>query len=150
MKSKIKSAYSEVYEILQLIDDEYINKVPEKFIEFIKKERDTEYIANINPNVPLEEQNLLKETINILALLKLDYWCKDEEEKKELLNILNQNEEEYQEELRRKYSPDNIFRKDREKLQDNNEENVLVEYKEQSFIKRLFEKIKNLFKRKFY
>lgn len=92
MNDKIRKAYSEVYEILQLLDDKFIDKVPRKFMEFIEKEKDNDYIPNIKPNVSLEEQELLEDTTNILAMLKLDYWCEDEEEKKELLSILNQNE----------------------------------------------------------
>ena len=101
MSDKINKAYSEVYEILQLLDDEFISKLPKKFIEFIEKEKDNEYITNINPQIPLEEQNLLADTVNILAMLKLDYWS-TEDEKQELLSILNQNEKEYQAELNEK------------------------------------------------
>lgn len=59
MSDKIKKAYSEVYEILQLLDSDFLDKIPEKFIKFLEKEKDNTYIANINPNLPLEEQNLL-------------------------------------------------------------------------------------------
>lgn len=148
MSDKINKAYSEVYEILQLLDDEFINKLPKKFIEFIEKEKDYDYIVNIDPNIPLEEQNLLPDTINILAMLKLDYWC-TEDEKQELLNILNQNEKEYQQELNEKYNPDNIF-KNRQfvKQEQNIEETSLVTIKEKNFILKLFEKIKNMFQKK--
>jgi len=148
MSDKINKAYSEVYEILQLLDDEFINKLPKKFIEFIEKEKDYDYIVNIDPNIPLEEQNLLPDTINILAMLKLDYWS-TEDEKQELLNILNQNEKEYQQELNEKYNPDNIF-KNRQlvKQEQNIEETSLVTIKEKNFILKLFEKIKNMFQKK--
>lgn len=148
MSDKINKAYSEVYEILQLLDDEFINKLPKKFIEFIEKEKDYEYIASIDPNIPLEEQNLLPDTINILAMLKLDYWS-TEDEKQELLSILNQNEKEYQEELNEKYNPDNIFKNRQSIKQEQNiEETSLVPIKEKNFISKLFEKIKNMFQKK--
>lgn len=147
MNDKINKAYSEIYEILQLLDDEFINKLPNKFIEFIEKEKDNEYVANINPNIPLEEQNLLSDTINILAMLKLDYWC-TEDEKQELLEILNQNEQEYQAELTEKYNPDNIFKNKKvTKINENTEEISLVPIKEKSFILKLLDKIKNMFKK---
>lgn len=119
MSDKIRKAYSEVYEILQLLDDEFIDKVPKKFMEFIEKEKDNAYIPNIKPNVSLEEQELLEDTINILAMLKLDYWCENEAEKQELLDILNKNEIEYQQELREKYNPDSLF-KNKNKSYDEN------------------------------
>lgn len=147
MNDKINKAYSEIYEILQLLDDEFINKLPNKFIEFIEKEKDNEYVVNINPNIPLEEQNLLSDTINILAMLKLDYWC-TEDEKQELLEILNQNEQEYQAELTEKYNPDNIFKNKKvTKINENTEEISLVPIKEKSFILKLLDKIKNMFKK---
>lgn len=147
MNDKINKAYSEIYEILQLLDDEFINKLPNKFIEFIEKEKDNEYVANINPNIPLEEQNLLSDTINILAILKLDYWC-TKDEKQELLKILNQNEQEYQAELTEKYNPDNIFKNKKvTKINENTKEISLVTIKEKSFILKLLDKIKNMFKK---
>lgn len=148
MSDKINKAYSEVYEILQLLDDEFISKLPKKFIEFIEKEKDNEYITNINPKIPLEEQNLLADTVNILAMLKLDYWS-TEDEKQELLSILNQNEKEYQSELNEKYNPDNIFKNRQSIKQEQNiEETSLVPIKEKNFILKLFEKIKNMFQKK--
>lgn len=82
-------------------------------------------------------------------MLKLDYWCTDESEKKELLTILNQNEENYQAELRKKYNPDNIFKKENN-TQTNIEqqETSLVIVKEKNIILKLFEKIRKMFKRK--
>lgn len=148
MSDKIRKAYSEVYEILQLLDDNYIDKVPKKFMDFIKKEKDNDYIANIKPNVSLEEQELLEDTINILAILKLDYWCENEAEKQELLDILNKNEIEYQQKLREKYNPDNIFKnKHNQEEQDIETHTELVEYKEKKWYQKLLIKIQKLFKK---
>lgn len=145
MSDRINKAYSEVYEILQLLDNEFISKLPKNFIEFIENEKDNDYIININPNIPLEEQNLLADTINILAMLKLDYWS-TEDEKQELLSILHQNEKEYQAELNEKYNPDNIFKNRQSIKQEQNiEETSLVPIKEKHFILKLFEKIRNMF-----
>ena len=100
--NNLKKAFSEVDMILDLIDSEMKNKVSANFIKLIKEEKDNEYKPNINPEIPLEEQNILPETIDILALLKLNYWC-NEEEKKELLEILNRNEQKFQKEAKEKY-----------------------------------------------
>ena len=43
-------------------------------------------------------------------MLKLKYWCKTEEEKEVLLNILNENEKKQQKEISEKYNPDNLFK----------------------------------------
>ena len=56
------------------------------------------------------------------------------------------------EELKReKYNPDNIFKNKKnysENIEDNiSTETAIVEYKEKNFIQKLFDKIKNLFRR---
>lgn len=148
MSNKINKAYAEVYVILQLLGNEFISRLPKNFIQFIEKEKDNEYVININPNIPLEEQNLLEDTVNILAMLKLDYWS-TEDEKQELLSILNQNEKEYQADLNKKYNPNNIFKnKQSQNWVKNAEETSLVSIKEKNFILKLFEKIKNMFRKK--
>ena len=40
----------------------------------------------------------------------IQYWYKDESKKQKLLEVLDENERKYQEELREKYNPDNIFK----------------------------------------
>ena len=141
MSAEIKKAYSEVYEILQLLGSEFIDKVPNKFIEFIAKEKDNEYYQNIKKDIPLEEQNLLEDTINILAMLKLDYWCENEEEKEELESILTENERLYQEDLREKYNPDNIFK--RKEIENPN--NLPIEIEKVNLWKRILQYIQKLF-----
>lgn len=86
-------------------------------------------------------------------MLNLQYWCEDENEKERLKNVYAKNENLYQEKLKNKYNLDNIFknRKKEETIPESNisKENAIIEYKEQNFIQRLFEKIKHLFKRKY-
>ena len=113
MKAKTKDAYVEVLGILDLLDEEQKNRIPKKLKEFFENNKNQDYQVNIDSNIPLEEQNLLQETVDILAMLKLNYWCTNEKEKEGLLNLLNENEKKYQEELRKKYNPNNLF-KDKE------------------------------------
>jgi len=139
-------AYAEVDEILKLLEDDYIDKVPENVKRFFKEERDNNYEPKIDVDIPLNEQNLKRETMVLLAILKLNYWCKDETEKKAFLNELDENEREYNE----KYNPDNVFKnKNRNKVEEFKEENskLLVEYKEKNIIYKILEKIKSFFKR---
>jgi len=60
---------------------------------------------------------------------------------------LNANEKKYQEELRERYNPDNIFKNKKEENIIKEETHALVEYKEKTIIQRIFDKIKNMFKR---
>lgn len=137
--SNLKKAFSEVDMILDLIDSEMKNKVSANFIKFIKEEKDNNNKPNINPELPLEEQNILPETIDILALLKLNYWC-NEEEKKELLKILNKNEQQFQKEAKEKYEIDKLFKTNKTKEIIDLPEKVESE----NFIKKLIKFIKNI------
>ena len=79
----------------------------------------------------------------------IQYWYKDESKKQKLLEVLDENERKYQEELREKYNPDNIFKNKNqnntfdEAVPKNEEISVgmqIVEYKEPIF-KRIANKI---------
>ena len=72
-----RQAYSEVDEFLGLISNEHRNKIPKKLREFFREEKDTNYIKGINPNVPIKNQKLKEETLGIIALLNLQYWYGD-------------------------------------------------------------------------
>ena len=99
----------------------------------------------------MNEQKLQKKTIDILAMLTLNYWCNSEEEKAELMSMYSDNELKYQEELREKYNPDNLFKNKtriQENIQENVEEKQLVVIDDKPWYKKIFEKIKNMFRRR--
>lgn len=108
---KTRQAYSEVDEFLNLLTEQQRNKIPKNLRELFKKEKDSNYIKQIKPNIPIKEQNLKRETLAIIALLNLQYWCEDEKEKKRLQTIYDQNEKDYQDMLYEKYNPNDIFNK---------------------------------------
>ncbi|MCR5146025.1 MAG: hypothetical protein K6B70_01575 [Clostridia bacterium] len=140
-----KQTYSEIDEFLELLDEKTRNEVPTKLRELFKKEKDNNYHKGINPNIPIKEQNLKKETLALIALLNLQYWCKDEKEKERLKQVYANNENKYQEELREKYNPDNIFKNaNNESVK---EEVSLVEVKEEKWYQKLFSFFRNIFKK---
>ena len=102
-------AYAEILEILDYMEEEYVNKIPQKLINVIKENALDTYERHLDANVPLEEQEISEKTTAILAMLKLNYWCESPEQKQELTDMFNENERKYQEELQRKYDPNNIF-----------------------------------------
>lgn len=145
----IRQAYSEIDEFLGLLSDEQRNKIPQKLREFFKEEKDPNYKKRINSNVPIKNQNLKEETLGIIALLNLQYWCENEQERDRLKEVYSQNEKKYQKLLREQYNPDDIFKKriiNIESKQEEIENTQIVEYKE-TFIKRIINKIKSFFKR---
>lgn len=141
-------SYSEVYEILNLLEEEYREKVPENIRNFFEEERLKDYKPQIDIDVPLIEQDLKRKTIVLLAVLNLNYWCTTPEEKQEALDELTKNEKEKQE-LLDKYNPDNLFKKIQEEKQEYSvpEELSVIEYKKPNFIQKLLSKIARFFKR---
>ena len=87
MNLETRQAYTEVNMFLDLIGKELAEEIPIKLREFFKREMDKSYIPMINADKPMTEQGLKRKTIAIIAGLNIHYWCKDSEEKKELLEI---------------------------------------------------------------
>lgn len=137
-------AYAEIDEILNLLEDDYRERVPKKVRDFFKEEKIKDYHPEIDIEKPLIEQNLKRETMVLLAILNLNYWCENEEEKQRFLNELDKNEEE-KKELEEKYNPDNLFKKKQDEGTENNLQ--IVEYKKPNFIQILLTKIKKILKR---
>ena len=137
-------AYAEIDEILNLLEDDYRERVPKKVRDFFKEEKMKDYHPEIDIEKPLIEQNLKRETMVSLAILKLNYWCENEKEKQRFLNELDKNEEE-KKELEEKYNPDNLFKKKQDESTENNLQ--IIEYKKPNFIQILLTKIKKNLKR---
>lgn len=142
ISTKTRQAYSEIDEFIGLLTIAEQNEIPKKLREFFKEQKDSEYMKNINPNIPIKEQNLLEETLALIAMLNLQYWCKDENEKERLKSVYAENERKYQDELREKYNPDNLFKNKQRVVEEKIEETAMVEYKEDT----IWTKIKRFFK----
>ena len=111
MDLKTKEIYSEVYEILILLGDSFINRLPKELFDIVKREKSNSYKPKYDISCCLETQNIQRQSIAMLALFYLNYWCESEEEKNMLRKIFKDNEIKYQEELKGKYNCDNIFKK---------------------------------------
>lgn len=146
MEINDKIAYSEVDEILDLLEDEYAKRIPEKIRTFIKEERDNKYKPMIDVDKPLLEQNISREAMILLAVVYLNYLCDSEQEKQELLNEFAQNENE-KKKIEERYNPDNLFKKREKIISQNAQEIQMIEYKEKNFIQKILSKIKAIFMR---
>ena len=139
--------YVDISVIISMMPTEMKSKISNSFINFIENNKSNNYVSNINPKIPLRQQNIRKETKEMLGIIYRDYLCDDEER----INLLQEEKRELtklEAEKREINNLDNIFKKNN--LKENNEENSIknevsiVEYKE-SIIKRIITKIKNLF-----
>ena len=150
-----RQAYTEIDNFIELLDEYNRNKVPKKLREFFKKEKDNTYTKTINPNIPINEQNLKEETLALIAVLNLQYWCEDEKEKQRLKKIYSDNEIKHQKKLREMYNPDDVFKsKKKQELSENEipseeiQENVaMVEYKRENLIDKIKRFFANIFKK---
>ena len=88
----IRKAYNEVSQILKMIPKEELEKVPSKLINFFEMEKDKDYSKDITFDIPLNKQEILEDTINILAFLYLQYFCPSKADKQVLLSLFESNE----------------------------------------------------------
>lgn len=144
---EIKIAAKEMNELLNsIVPNEYVLKIPQKFREFLKRIEDKEYVFNVDLNKDIDEQNITEKTKDLITVIYRNYWC-NEEERENLDRILTKNEREYQEKLREKYNPDNLFKKQNEENQVHPENVSLIEYKTNTIFDKIKEFIKNIFKK---
>ena len=145
------NAYSEVLEILEHMSREDYNKVPKDMIEVFKNYSNKDYKFNYNFKKDFTEQNLSKRAKLILAILFRDYWATPKQKEK-IIAKQNYDRIQIEKAKQEKYNADDIF-KNRVNMHNNlnieeNECTAIVEVKEKSFLRKIFEKIKNLFNRK--
>lgn len=142
MGNNYEKAYTEILEILKYIPKEEYERIPKEKILFFEENCDKNYEFKFDINKSLDEQEFLRETNAIIVVLFRDYFATDTQKEK-LQRILLENERKYQEELREKYNPDDIFKKKQVdiKKEEIKEENVqMVEYKE-PILRRIVNKI---------
>lgn len=152
MKQEYKEAFTEVNEIIKMMPDELVNKIPSKFREMLEDERDKEY----NPNIqePLEKCKLKNETIIILGLIYRDFLCSPDEKRRlqeKDARELQEVEKAIEEQIREKYNPDDIF-KNRNKIvlqeEQPSEETRMTIVQEEKWYQKIFNLIKGLFRKK--
>lgn len=139
-----KNAYTEVYTVLQELNEDEYNKIPPEVIEAIKTNRNEEYEFELDEDLELKEQSLLPETKAILFNLFRDYLSTPEQKRK---IIKMQNEERQKNELKKKQMYDtNVFAhvQKENSVQIEQENTKIVEYKENIF-KKILNKIKRFF-----
>jgi len=134
---------SETLDILNHLEKEYTNKIPEKLINFFEKNKSKNYICNFDHSKKINEMGLKEITKDILTILYIKYWA-NSKEKAEYTILLKENEKKYQKHLKEKYNPDNIFKDKKAKIETVENSVAMVEYKDS-----IFTKIKKCFKRTF-
>ena len=147
LNQRYAEASVEVLDILEHMNANDLARVSKKFINFLKENASKEYKCNLDYSKKVNDMELKQETRGLLALMYEKYWC-PEEKKQELRKKFFENEQKYQEDLREKYNPDNIFNKKQENIiEPENNQTQLIEYKESTF-RKILNKIRAFFKMK--
>lgn len=148
MEDEQMNCYSEVFSFINLLGEKYINMMPKLLYKFFEENRNVSYYINIDINKPIINQFKCADTEAIIEYLNLEYWC-TKEEKEALLKKYRENEIKYQEGLKEKYNPDNLFKNKTKNINNKNQENIenkqLIVYKENIF-KKIVKKIKKFLK----
>lgn len=141
-------AYAEVLEVLKYISLENYNKIPKNYITYMEENCDENCTFVYNIAIPFEKQDLSDDTKNILAMLYRLFWASDEDKKR--FEYVDKQNIQKRKEINQKYSPENVFKNRNSNVKYNNinkEKNEIIEYKENNWIKKLFIKIRSLFKK---
>ena len=141
ISNEYKKAFVEVQAVLNCLDEEDYNKIPQNVIDALEENKDKEYIYKYDKNLEYDKWELTNETKAILYNIVKDYLLTNEQkeyfDEKERFEFLK--EERAKEE---KYDVNNIFKKEEVVEQ---EEQQMIEYKENIF-KRILNNIKKWFK----
>lgn len=144
----MQEALTEVYEILKVTPIELTSKIPTKFRKMVEDNRAKDYRFILEE--PFDERDLKPETIVILGLIYRDFFA-DPEEREELQLKDKEEIKKVEEEMNKQYDMNTIFQQRNAKNKKNDEEyeeTDLILYNEQGFLKKIFNLIKGIFKKK--
>ncbi len=149
---KHANAMKEVLEYLKGIREEDLKKIPENFLDFLNINASEDYQCNFDYSKPLSELKMSSEAKSIIGMIYYNFWCETEQQKRDFLELLDDNEKQYQEELRKKYNIDKIFenKKDIKKEIDNSEKSLVIEdkVKREKWYMKIYKTFKKIFGRK--
>ena len=146
-QTKYANAYTEVYEILNCLDEEEYSKIPEELLEVFEENRNLDYEYEVNEEQNLLKQPMLKETKAILLNIFRDYLATPEQKQK--IKQWLQADRSYIERQKQEKYNSNVFKNNtRDKTIDNEESNTVlpVEIKKQSIFQKIINGLKRIFK----
>lgn len=147
INTKYTDAYKEVLCVINNLNKEDYEKIPNEYIEFLQENCNNEYDFRYDTSKSFKEQALRDDTKYILFGLFEKYGTTDIQKtkiKSYKANYINKLEEQKKE----KYNPNNVFNNKNEKItKENLTTTDMVEYKENIF-KRIILKIKSFFTNK--
>ena len=146
-----QKAISEVLEYLKGINNNYIEKIPKEFINFLENNKSEAYHPQIDYTKPLSELNLSFTACSIISYICYEFWCEDESKKRIFMDVLIRNQELYEKEFNNKIQY--RFNEEDRKIKEETDKSCLpIETKKEIWIfikiKSILKKIKEKFRRR--
>ena len=128
-------------EILKYLSDENLQKIPNEIKEFIKSEKDKNYLWKYDESKALNEQNLDRKTIVILSYLNMEYLLNTKQKE-----FIKRNHDFNEEKFEKEKQESNIFKNNKKSIVQG--EVSLIQIKEDKWYNKVFYFIKWICKRK--
>ena len=135
-----EKAFTEVNEILENMDESYVNQISKSFRRMIIENMDLNYEFRYDSSKSFMEQEISDDAKAIMAIIYMEYWATNEEKETIKKQIEVDEKEVY-----------DVFKSTSKKAVNQEEkqiETALVEVKKKNFLLKVFERIKNFFKKK--
>ena len=160
MADTISKSFSEVYDIINHLEEKKKKKIPKSFIKIIEEQMDKTYKVNIDYSKNINEQVLFRETKVILSLIYRDYIV-EKDERKKLLDQENKriqslyeiNFQKRNQKIKERIAKENLQNNNIENyalnentLKDNKEELSLLDQNQEKWYRKILEKLRKIFK----
>lgn len=144
---EISDIAKETVDILKYFDSNFVSKIPVKFLNILKGlAKHSNIIVNIDKEKKLKDQNISEETKDLISLIYYDYVA-TEEEKDEIIKIWSKNESLYQENLNKRYSQENLFKKNNVNDSEQEISNLPSIIQKESLIQKIINFLKKILNR---
>ena len=132
INTKYANAYKEVLAVLNNLVKEDYEKIPGEYIEFFETNCNNDYDFEYDTSKSFSEQDFLDDTKYILCGL-FEKFGATEMQKSKIMAFRTSYYNKLEEEKRKKYNPDDIFKKEDNIAQEKPKSMGLIVYKKESF-----------------
>ena len=140
MFQEMSDVAKETLAVLKHFESNLIEKIPMKFLNYLNElALNSKCDIYIDLEKELVDQNISEESKDLIALIYYSYIA-DEEEKKQIVKLWDENEKKYVKELEEKFDSNNIF-KDRNK----NINNLPIKVRKRSLLDKIIALIRKVF-----
>jgi len=146
LNENYKKAVSQVNAVLENMEQEYIDKIPQKLKNILNDITEEVGKVEIDTSRKIEELDLMTEAKDILAVLYYNYWSTPIEKIKFNKNVA-ENEQKYKKEMENKYNINELFKEEltQEEAKKVEETAMILYGSEESFMKSLLKSLKEFF-----